>query len=210
MNLHSFADHQCSGTSSCEVVVFELIGLYHPCPRELSSYLEASYICLPGTLLLPNSTIIHFFSFHVNLHSYVDKRCSGKSSCKVKVFELVEHFSPCPKELSSYLEASSICLPGTCFIEPTCAHAQWAHMHRFLSVRCDLTEITLAKNSCLIKYCSYKVETFRSFPLVHGVYVLLKKRQVGSRQCQVVFYDLGPDLVLGVIIPAKYNQEATT
>ncbi len=40
--------------------------------------------------------------------------------------------------------------------EPTCAYARWAHMHRFASVRLDVTgpKLRLEKNSHLEKYYS--------------------------------------------------------
>ena len=58
------------------------------------------------------------------------------------------------------------------FFEPTCAHAWWAHMHYFLSVWCDLTEITLEK-------------FFMDEPLDR---FLLYRVCMGSRQCQVAFF----------------------
>ncbi len=51
LNLYSFADQSCSGRVSCDLDVHDFIKLFHPCPRELSSYLEASYICIPGKLI---------------------------------------------------------------------------------------------------------------------------------------------------------------
>ncbi len=48
----------------------------------------------------------------VYLQSFADGRCSGIGTCKIKVHELVEHAQPCPLELSSYLSASYICIPG--------------------------------------------------------------------------------------------------
>ena len=48
----------------------------------------------------------------MNFQSFADKRCSGKEICQVKVHELVEHFQPCPLELSSYLSAAHKCIPG--------------------------------------------------------------------------------------------------
>ncbi len=51
--LQSFADKICSGTKSCELQVSRLLNTeIHPCPLELSSYLEASYTCLDGTKII--------------------------------------------------------------------------------------------------------------------------------------------------------------
>ena len=48
----------------------------------------------------------------VNFQSFADQRYSGKEMCRVKVHELVEHFQPCPLELSSYLSAAHECISG--------------------------------------------------------------------------------------------------
>ncbi len=107
--LQSFADKHCSGHLRCQFQVYSIVqnGIA-PCPLELSSYLEASHICLPGTTICIELKITH-----VNLHSFADHQCSGTMSCEVVVFELIGLYHPCPRELSSYLEASYICLPGT-------------------------------------------------------------------------------------------------
>ena len=47
--LYSFADQECSGTRECKIRIGELIYEASPCPRELSSYFEAAFVCLPGT-----------------------------------------------------------------------------------------------------------------------------------------------------------------
>ena len=46
---YSFADSKCSGRASCEIVgaVMAINGI-RPCPLELSTYLQAGYICLTG------------------------------------------------------------------------------------------------------------------------------------------------------------------
>ena len=41
-------DKMCSGRTSCEVAVNALVFETKPCPMELRSYLQASYICIPG------------------------------------------------------------------------------------------------------------------------------------------------------------------
>ena len=76
-----------------------------PCPLELSSYLEASHTCVSGNLKI--------IKFNGDLYSFADKECSGKPSCQFHVTELVRrNIKPCPLELSSYLEASQICVPS--------------------------------------------------------------------------------------------------
>ncbi len=47
------------------------------------------------------------------LFSYMDRECSGEKDCSLEVLFLQRDFNPCPRELSSYFEASYICLPGT-------------------------------------------------------------------------------------------------
>ena len=44
--------------------------------------------------------------------SYADALCSGKVACEIPTRDLIVHFKPCPLELSAYLEASHICIPG--------------------------------------------------------------------------------------------------
>ena len=112
VNLYSYADQDCSGRVSCDLDVHDFIKLFHPCPRELSSYLEASYICMPGKLIQLVKQKQGTRYKNVNLHSFADNRCSGTSGCHIKVHEFLEKFYPCPRELSSYLEASYLCLPG--------------------------------------------------------------------------------------------------
>ena len=101
----SFADSRCSGRESCQFRVTDIMhNNIKPCPLELSSYFEASYICIPSK---QNQT----FSFF--LQSFADGMCSGKGSCKFRVSELMHtDIEPCPLELSSYLEAIHSCTPS--------------------------------------------------------------------------------------------------
>ena len=66
--LQSFVDEQCSGQIQCEFRGVNLV--FHgvaPCPLELSSYLEASYRCVPGRIFNTDSIrpckalLKHFF-----------------------------------------------------------------------------------------------------------------------------------------------------
>lgn len=44
---------------------------------------------------------------------YLDRKCSGRSKCKVYIADQVLHkLDKCPKDLSSYLEARHRCIPG--------------------------------------------------------------------------------------------------
>ena len=63
----SYCDMKCSGTVSCEINIFELLPKFKPCPVELSSYLQASFTCLPGKLKV---TIIN-----INYSRYFAKLC---------------------------------------------------------------------------------------------------------------------------------------
>ena len=50
------------------------------------------------------------------LQSFVDEQCSGQIQCEFRGVNLVFHgVTPCPLELSSYLEASYRCVPGRIF-----------------------------------------------------------------------------------------------
>ena len=137
--LQSFVDEQCSGQIQCEFRGVNLV--FHgvtPCPLELSSYLEASYRCVPGRIFNTDSKrpckallklffselqvpklglffgiISKYFKFYFNYNSFADSLCSGKSTCEFRADEPKFHgHVPCPLELSSYLEASFKCIPG--------------------------------------------------------------------------------------------------
>ena len=101
-----FTDKKCSGLKSCDFQVNDMVHYgVRPCPLELSSYLEASYKCL-------QSNMFKTYCYFVNLHSFADARCSGKLECEMEVARLVYHTSPCPRELSSYLQAGYTCVSG--------------------------------------------------------------------------------------------------
>ena len=55
----SFADSHCSGLRTCQFRAMEVTfhGI-HPCPLELSSYLEASYSCVPSKFEI-SADILH-------------------------------------------------------------------------------------------------------------------------------------------------------
>ena len=77
-----------------------------PCPLELSSYMEASYSCIPSKSLIT-------FQIFCVLQSYADGICSGRPTCVLHVSDLLKtNIKPCPLELSSYLEASYACING--------------------------------------------------------------------------------------------------
>ena len=95
-----------------------------PCPLELSSYLEASYTCVPGNLKI--------VKFNGDLHSFAENECSGKPSCQFHVTELVRrNIKPCPLELSSYLEASQICVPSNVLRLKFCEFAKFCRYEMF-------------------------------------------------------------------------------
>ena len=44
---------------------------------------------------------------------YVDTMCSGRRSCKVRIFDdTFNRMKPCHEDLKSYLEATHHCVPG--------------------------------------------------------------------------------------------------
>lgn len=47
----SFFDAQCTGKRSCDVSVRNLIDI-HPCQRDFTSYLDASYRCIQGMIMM--------------------------------------------------------------------------------------------------------------------------------------------------------------
>ena len=50
----------------------------------------------------------------VDVMRYMDAHCSGRSSCRVSIVDLAKtEMKPCPEDVTSYLEASYQCLPGT-------------------------------------------------------------------------------------------------
>ncbi len=61
-SLQSFADHRCSGKQSCKLHISNLLMTnIKPCPLELSSYFEASYICIHGNNGNQNPLFNEFF-----------------------------------------------------------------------------------------------------------------------------------------------------
>ena len=53
----------------------------------------------------------------VNVRNYLDTLCSGRQSCEIKIpDDRMFEEKPCPKDVTSYLEASYRCQKGTyCF-----------------------------------------------------------------------------------------------
>lgn len=46
-------DAQCSGNTACEVRIPDaVLDRTNPCPKDFKTYLEVSYECVPGTVLL--------------------------------------------------------------------------------------------------------------------------------------------------------------
>ena len=145
MFLQSFADKMCSGKSTCTIRVHELIPNFKPCPIELSSYMETSFICQSGNSSEPaemlwickafNSVHVHFgvvfiryketkITFRIHCYlihpcSITDKKCSGLPSCEIQVFSIpyLNNVNPCPMELSSFLEISHTCVHGSFLLD---------------------------------------------------------------------------------------------
>ncbi len=65
VNLQSFADQWCSGKKLCSKNVYEIVGYSKPCPLELSSYLEAAFICVPGNLMYNSSNFIKYLFCYI-------------------------------------------------------------------------------------------------------------------------------------------------
>ena len=55
----TIVDRMCSGRTACEFAVNTLVLETEPCPMELRSYLQASYICIPGKKLWYDILIIN-------------------------------------------------------------------------------------------------------------------------------------------------------
>ncbi len=111
--LQSFADKSCSGKVSCHFHVNQLMHRKtQPCPLELSSYFEASFMCIPSNQIKLIGKYKQGFNL-IFLQSFADPLCSAKSVCQFRVNDLMHsYYQPCPLELSSYLEASYICIPS--------------------------------------------------------------------------------------------------
>jgi Galactose binding lectin domain len=57
------ADRRCSGRRKCELRVPDAeLEATQPCLRELKNYLEASYVCIPGTY---QSAVLHGTLLHM-------------------------------------------------------------------------------------------------------------------------------------------------
>ena len=56
----------------------------------------------------------------VDMLNHVDSMCSGRRSCKFTIpTETMKKRRPCPKDFSSYLDASYVCLKGMeVFLKP--------------------------------------------------------------------------------------------
>ncbi len=77
------------------------------------------------------------------------------------------------------------------FFEPTCAHARWALMHRFLSVCLSVRlykKLRLEKSHSSKSIIAGYVTEILLQANVHQCNMLFKKKQVGSRQRQVAFF----------------------
>ncbi len=48
----TYFDGQCSGRSGCKVVIGSLDAVAQPCPKDFKSYLEATYACIKGRLMV--------------------------------------------------------------------------------------------------------------------------------------------------------------
>jgi len=49
----SYLDRQCSGRRQCQLPVPDaVLHAMHRCPNEIMSYLEASYVCVTGTIII--------------------------------------------------------------------------------------------------------------------------------------------------------------
>ena len=46
----AYIDGQCTGRNRCKVVIGTLDAVAQPCPKDFKSYLEASYLCVPGKI----------------------------------------------------------------------------------------------------------------------------------------------------------------
>ena len=85
-NVVAYMHGQCTGRPACDVPVRNLVDT-HPCQRDFMSYLEATYICIEGTLMciVLNGRLIGSTCTH-SLHSLSYPRSSflGSSSISVR------------------------------------------------------------------------------------------------------------------------------
>ena len=49
----SHFDAECSGRRSCKIHIGTLDSVAQPCPKDFKSYLEASFLCVPGMNIEP-------------------------------------------------------------------------------------------------------------------------------------------------------------
>ncbi len=115
MILQSFADEQCSGKLSCEIMGSVPVHRnIRPCPVELMSYLIAGYQCVEGNFIHGKYDVFDIFCiFFYNLQSFADTQCSARRTCEIMGSVLVHrNIRPCPVELMSYLIAGYDCIEG--------------------------------------------------------------------------------------------------
>ena len=197
VNFHSFTDKRCSGKQECGVKVYELVDHSKPCPLELSSYMEASFVCVSGnswvlkTLWICKAASIRTYyrngpgqqvgyalklnkkqQFNIMKHffffnSYADRKCSGSASCEINIFELLPKFRPCPVELSSYLQASFSCVPGKDYMLWSRSVYNCLISHFCLQKLCRQR---MLREGCLYFSCQRSHANFHTMP--HGTFLL--------------------------------------
>ena len=60
----TYTDRKCSGKKTCEIAVPDtILHRIQPCPKDLMTYLEASYKCIPGEYYYWSSIIIMYLDF---------------------------------------------------------------------------------------------------------------------------------------------------
>ena len=158
MSLQSYADGICSGRSSCELHVSDLLKTsFKPCPLELSSYLEASFSCLLRYL-----DLIPFF--------VIAKLCRWKvfwkGQCQLHVSNLLmTDIKPCPLELSSYFEASFTCINGNVLNSKAPIDFRCFDLQSFADGVCS------ARTSCLLRVSSLLNTNYQPCPLELSSYL---------------------------------------
>ena len=83
----------------------------HPVP-ERTVILHGGFILLCTRLAHCYTDIKDLVCKLLYFQSFADKECSGRTECQIPVGHLVYKWAPCPRELSSYLEASNTYLHG--------------------------------------------------------------------------------------------------
>ena len=108
-----------------------LLSLFCPGPREYCQFNNFNASCTGHQVVLMESARYGrlqvgrcvdrdygYIGCSANVLDLLDRACSGYRTCHFSIPTLRDLVQPCPKDLTSYLEASFTCIPGRCAENP--------------------------------------------------------------------------------------------